>query len=71
MGELQAQRKSPSSDPAFCLLLEDLLLESFSSYRFLVAGHVEIPGQEDDVLFDETLEAMEIMGFNEEERIGI
>ncbi|CAG02247.1 unnamed protein product, partial [Tetraodon nigroviridis] len=50
---------------------EDLLLENFSSYRFLVAGHVEIPGQEDDVLFDETLEAMEIMGFTEEERIGM
>lgn len=35
-----------------------------------MAGHVEIPGQEDDLMFDETLEAMEIMGFNEEERIG-
>lgn len=35
-----------------------------------MAGHVEIPGQEDDQMFDETLEAMEIMGFNEEERIG-
>lgn len=52
-------------------VLEDLLLEGFGSYRFLVAGHVEIPGQEDDVLFEETLEAMGIMGFNEEERIGI
>lgn len=53
-----------------CLCSEELLLENFSSYRFLVAGHVEIPGQEDDVMFDETLEAMEIMGFTEEERIG-
>ncbi|XP_044037579.1 myosin-11-like isoform X2 [Siniperca chuatsi] len=50
---------------------EELLLEDFGSYRFLVAGHVEIPGQEDDELFDETLEAMEIMGFTEEERIGM
>ncbi|XP_061568318.1 myosin-11-like [Cololabis saira] len=49
---------------------EDLLLESFSSYSFLIAGHVEIPGQEDDELFKETLEAMEIMGFTEEERMG-
>lgn len=49
---------------------EELLLEDFGSYRFLIAGHVEIPGQEDDLMFDETLEAMEIMGFNEEERIG-
>lgn len=54
-----------------CLCSEELLLENFSSYRFLMAGHVEIPGQEDDVMFDETLEAMEIMGFTEEERIGM
>lgn len=50
--------------------VEELLLEDFGSYRFLVAGHVEIPGQEDDEMFDETLEAMEIMGFNEDERLG-
>lgn len=50
--------------------VDELLLEDFNSYRFLMAGHVEIPGQEDDCMFDETLEAMEIMGFNEEERIG-
>ncbi|XP_007565085.1 myosin-11-like isoform X2 [Poecilia formosa] len=50
---------------------EELLLEGFSSYRFLVAGHVEVPGQQDDELFDETLEAMEIMGFTEEERLGM
>lgn len=53
-----------------CVCLEELLLEDFSSYRFLMAGHVEIPGQEDDLMFDETMEAMEIMGFTEEERIG-
>ncbi|KAM3863683.1 myosin-14-like [Diretmus argenteus] len=50
---------------------EELLLEDFSSYRFLVAGHVEIPGQEDDEMLEETMEAMEIMGFTEEERIGM
>ncbi|XP_036943976.1 myosin-11-like [Acanthopagrus latus] len=50
---------------------EELLLEDFSCYRFLVAGHVEIPGQEDEIMFDETLEAMEIMGFTEDERIGM
>lgn len=53
-----------------CVYLEELLLEDFGSYRFLMAGHVEIPGQEDDEMFDETLEAMEIMGFTEEERLG-
>uniref|UniRef100_A0A8C4ICC0 Myosin, heavy chain 11b, smooth muscle n=1 Tax=Dicentrarchus labrax TaxID=13489 RepID=A0A8C4ICC0_DICLA len=52
-------------------LKEELLLEDFSCYRFLVAGHVEISGQEDYEMFDETLEAMEIMGFTEEERIGM
>lgn len=52
------------------MCVEELLLEDFNSYRFLVAGHVEIPGQEDDEMFDETLEAMEIMGFTEEERLG-
>ncbi|KAJ4931778.1 hypothetical protein JOQ06_010218 [Pogonophryne albipinna] len=52
-------------------LKEELLLEDFSAYRFLVAGHVEIPGQEDDEMFLETLEAMEIMGFTEEERKGM
>lgn len=51
-------------------VLEELLLEDFGSYRFLLAGHVEISGQEDDEMFDETLEAMDIMGFTEEERLG-
>ncbi|KAG7459399.1 hypothetical protein MATL_G00210340 [Megalops atlanticus] len=50
---------------------EELLLENFSSYRFLVAGHAQIPGQQDDELYEETLEAMDIMGFTEEERLGI
>ncbi|CAL8301559.1 unnamed protein product [Merluccius merluccius] len=52
-------------------LREELLLEDFSSYRFLMSGHVEIPGQEDDEMFEETLASMEIMGFNEEERTGM
>uniref|UniRef100_A0A3P8XZN0 Myosin, heavy chain 11b, smooth muscle n=1 Tax=Esox lucius TaxID=8010 RepID=A0A3P8XZN0_ESOLU len=49
----------------------ELLLEDFGAYRFLVAGHVEVPGQEDDEMFIETLEAMEIMGFSEDERMGM
>ena len=55
---------------AVFVLVDELLLEDFNSYSFLMAGHVEIPGQEDDELFIETLEAMEIMGFTEEERLG-
>ena len=31
---------------------------------------MEVPGQEDDQMFIETLEAMEIMGFSEDERTG-
>lgn len=49
---------------------EELLLEPFSNYRFLSDGHVQITGQQDDELYDETMEAMNIMGFSEEERNG-
>ncbi|KAF4080339.1 hypothetical protein AMELA_G00169360 [Ameiurus melas] len=52
-------------------LREELLLENFNNYRFLVAGHVQIPGSEDDEMYEETMEAMNIMGLTEEERIGI
>ncbi|XP_023677874.2 myosin-11-like isoform X1 [Paramormyrops kingsleyae] len=50
---------------------EEFLLENFSDYHFLKAGHIQIPGQQDDELFTETLGAMDIMGFTEEEKIGI
>ncbi|XP_069761762.1 myosin-11 isoform X3 [Narcine bancroftii] len=50
---------------------EDLLLESFSNYRFLSNGHVPIPGQDDKDMFEETSEAMTIMGFSSEEQTSI
>uniref|UniRef100_A0A8C1LWU9 Myosin heavy chain 11 n=1 Tax=Cyprinus carpio TaxID=7962 RepID=A0A8C1LWU9_CYPCA len=50
---------------------DELLLEDFGNYRFLVAGHVQVQNQQDDEMFEETLEAMEVLGFNEEERIGM
>ncbi|KAM6957379.1 myosin-11 [Aplochiton taeniatus] len=50
---------------------EELLLEEFGSYRFLVAGHVEVPGLDDGEMLEETLEAMAIMGFTEDERMGM
>lgn len=57
---------------SLCVLwLEELLLEPFTNYRFLSYGHVQIPGQQDDEMYEETMEAMNIMGFTEEERIGI
>lgn len=56
---------------SLCVLIsEELLLEPFSNYRFLSFGHVQIPSQQDDELYEETMEAMNIMGFTEEERIG-
>ncbi len=55
----------------YVIFSEELLLEPFSNYRFLSAGHVQIPGQQDDEMYDETMEAMNIMGFTEEERLGI
>ena len=55
-----------------CIMFsEDLLLEPFNKYRFLSAGHVQLPGQQDDEMYEETMEAMNIMGLTEEERIGI
>ncbi|CAB1350324.1 unnamed protein product, partial [Coregonus sp. 'balchen'] len=51
---------------------------AFHIFYYMVAGakdqlkgHVEVPGQEDDQMFIETLEAMEIMGFSEDERTGM
>ncbi|KAE8611180.1 hypothetical protein XENTR_v10012358 [Xenopus tropicalis] len=52
-------------------LKSDLLLEAYNKYRFLSNGHVTIPGQQDKDLFQETMEAMKIMGFTEEEQIGL
>ncbi|KAK1798374.1 hypothetical protein P4O66_007828, partial [Electrophorus voltai] len=50
---------------------EELVLEEFSNYRFLVAGHLKVQGQQDHELFNENLEAMEVLGFSEDERIGM
>uniref|UniRef100_A0A8C8SAW8 Myosin-9 n=1 Tax=Pelusios castaneus TaxID=367368 RepID=A0A8C8SAW8_9SAUR len=52
-------------------LKSDLLLEAYNKYRFLSNGHVTIPGQQDKDMFQETLEAMKIMGIPDEEQIGL
>ncbi|KFW90920.1 Myosin-9, partial [Phalacrocorax carbo] len=52
-------------------LKTDLLLEPYNKYRFLSNGHVTIPGQQDKDMFQETMEAMKIMGFPDEEQIGL
>ena len=51
----------------FHFLLADLLLEGFNNYRFLSNGYIPIPGQQDKDNFQETMEAMHIMGFSHEE----
>lgn len=45
----------------------DLLLEGFNNYRFLSNGYIPIPGQQDKDNFQETMEAMHIMGFSHDE----
>lgn len=58
----------------FCAFLPlfpaDLLLEPYNKYRFLSNGHVTIPGQQDKDMFQETMEAMRIMGIPEDEQMG-
>ncbi|MGH0187042.1 UNVERIFIED_CONTAM: hypothetical protein FKN15_023528 [Acipenser sinensis] len=46
-------------------------LRRYSSYRFLSNGNVTIPGQQDKDLFNETMDAMGIMGIPEEEQLGL
>ncbi|XP_059418234.1 myosin-9-like isoform X1 [Carassius carassius] len=52
-------------------LRSELCLESYNKYRFLSNGNVTIPGQQDRDMYLETTEAMRIMGFPEEEQIGL
>ncbi|NWT86981.1 MYH9 protein, partial [Lanius ludovicianus] len=52
-------------------LKNDLLLEPYNKYRFLSNGHITIPGQQDKDMFQETMEAMKIMGIPDEEQIGL
>ncbi|XP_048466711.1 myosin-10 isoform X3 [Rhincodon typus] len=52
-------------------LKSDLLLEGFNSYRFLSNGYVPIPGQQEKDNFQETMEAMHIMGFSHEEILSM
>uniref|UniRef100_UPI00295491EF myosin-11-like n=1 Tax=Panthera onca TaxID=9690 RepID=UPI00295491EF len=47
----------------------DLLLEGFNNYTFLSNGFVPIPAAQDDEMFQETVEAMAIMGFSDEEQL--
>ncbi|KAM4631865.1 myosin-11 isoform 2-T2 [Discoglossus pictus] len=50
---------------------EDLLLEGYGNYTFFSHGYVPVPSQDDSDMFQETLEAMGIMGFNEDEQLSM
>ncbi|CAJ0967202.1 unnamed protein product [Ranitomeya imitator] len=50
---------------------EELLLEDFGNYTFFSYGYVPVPSQDDADMYHETLEAMEIMGFNAEEQLAM
>ncbi|NWU68129.1 MYH10 protein, partial [Pterocles burchelli] len=52
-------------------LKSDLLLEGFNNYRFLSNGYIPIPGQQDKDNFQETMEAMHIMGFSHDEILSM
>ncbi|XP_030062730.1 LOW QUALITY PROTEIN: myosin-9 [Microcaecilia unicolor] len=52
-------------------LKTDLLLEAYNKYRFLSNGNITIPGQQDKDMFQETMEAMKIMGIPDDEQIGL
>ncbi|XP_041941432.1 LOW QUALITY PROTEIN: myosin-9 [Alosa sapidissima] len=52
-------------------LRTELCLEGYNNYRFLSNGNVTIPGQNDKDIFNETMEAMRIMGIPEDEQIGL
>ncbi|XP_063286389.1 myosin-11 isoform X3 [Pelobates fuscus] len=50
---------------------EELLLEGFGNYTFFSHGYVPVPAQDDGDMFSETLEAMGIMGFVEDEQLSM
>uniref|UniRef100_F6QF55 Myosin, heavy chain 10, non-muscle n=1 Tax=Xenopus tropicalis TaxID=8364 RepID=F6QF55_XENTR len=52
-------------------LKSDLLLDGFNNYRFVSNGYIPIPGQQDKDNFQETMEAMHIMGFSHEEILSM
>jgi len=48
----------------------ECLIEDIRNYRYLTHGNVPVAGQDDEELYRQLLEAMDIMGFSKEEQIG-
>jgi len=49
---------------------EECLIEDIRNYRYLTFGNVPVAGQDDEELYRQLLEAMNIMGFSKEEQLG-
>ena len=49
---------------------EECLIEDIRNYRYLTHGNVPVAGQDDEELYRQLLEAMNIMGFSKEEQLG-
>lgn len=49
----------------------DFLLEDPKSYKFLSNGNLPVPGVNDSAEFEDTVEAMNIMGMPEDEQSGV
>ena len=50
--------------------VEECLVEDIRNYRYLTYGNVPVAGQDDEELYRQLLEAMNIMGFSKEEQLG-
>jgi len=50
--------------------VEECLIEDIRNYRYLTFGNVPVAGQDDEELYRQLLEAMNIMGFSKEEQLG-
>ena len=49
---------------------KDFLLDDPKSYKFLSNGNLPVPGVNDSQEFQDTIEAMNIMGMSDEEQSG-
>ena len=52
------------------MIVEEFLIEDIRNYRYLTHGNVPVAGQDDNELYKQLLDAMDIMGFNKEEQSG-
>lgn len=49
---------------------DDYFYQSFDQYKFLTNGNLSVPGINDIQEYEDTVEAMNIMGMSDEEKSG-